>query len=84
MIDYTFLFFLLFFFLWLYLMDMSYTRKEIVFSYATIGLSIPLLIYIANNSYINGFVFGYIFAFIPMILSFFSLSINITDLKGKR
>lgn len=82
--DYSFLFFVIFFFLWLYIEDLSYSRKEFAFSVLGLALSFPLLIYIGNNAYINGFIFGYVFAIVPLAVSIFTAGINLTDIKGDK
>jgi hypothetical protein len=84
MIDYAFLFFLIFFMLWLYFIDLSLSRKEIGFSYLQFGLVIPLTIYLADSVYINGLIFGWLFVFIPLLASIIILATNFNDIKNKK
>jgi hypothetical protein len=84
MIDYTFLFFLIFFMLWLYFIDLSLSRKEIGITYLQFGLVIPLTIYLADNVYISGFLFGWLFVFIPILCSIIILATNFNDIKKKK
>lgn len=79
--DYQLIYFILFTLIWLYFLDYSFIRKEKGFSYLQVGLMIPLAIYISANSYINSFVFGYLFTFIICVTSIYSLAVNMVDLK---
>lgn len=79
--DYQLIFFLLFTFIWLYFLDYSFIRKEKGFSYLQVGLMIPLVIYLAHNSYVMNFVYGYIFCFVFVVVSIYALAVNMIDLK---
>lgn len=81
--DYTLIFFLIFLIIWLYFLDYSFIRKEIGFSYLQVGLMIPLVIYLAHNSYVMSFVFGYLFCIVLVATSVYALTVNMDDLKEK-
>jgi len=81
--DYTLIFFLLFTIIWLYFLDYSFIRKEKGFSYLQVALMIPLVIYLAHNSYVMGFVYGYLFCFVFVVTSIYALAVNMVDLKEK-
>jgi len=82
--DYTLIFFLLFTLIWLYFLDYSFIRKEKGFSYLQLGLMIPLVIYLAHNSFVTGFVFGYLFCAVFVITSIYALAVNMIDLEDKK
>jgi hypothetical protein len=82
--DYTLIFFLLFTLIWLYFLDYSFIRKEKGFSYLQVGLMIPLVIYLSHNSFVMGFIFGYLFCAVFVITSIYALAVNMIDLEEKK
>lgn len=44
---------------------------------------IPLVIYLAHNSYVMSFVFGYLFCIVLVATSVYALTVNMDDLKEK-
>lgn len=86
MIDYSFIYFLLFFVFWIYMLDVSRVNFNMIgFNYLQLGIAIPLIIFIANSSYINGFVFGYLFCFVIGVVSLYMIVIKIfDDIKQKK
>lgn len=74
MIDYNLIYFIIFFMFWIFLLSIAIEKgNKIGFKYIQFIFSMPLIIFIANNSYINSFVFGYVFCFAIGILSLYVL-----------
>jgi hypothetical protein len=74
--DYQLIFFLLFFVLWLYVVELSLENKSKnkAFIYMQFILCVPLVIFIGSNAYAQSFIFGYVFCLIPLIISVYILS----------
>lgn len=79
--DYTYIFLLMIFILWLYFIELSLTRKERGYNYLQFVLSFPLMVFLANNSYLEGFVFGYVFVLSVGIASIYILATNMLEFK---
>lgn len=56
------------------MIDVSIEKSEMIgYRYLQFLFMIPLVISIANNSYVNAFPFGYVFCFVIGILSLYLL-----------
>lgn len=82
--DYTYIFLIMIFILWLYFLQLSMERKEKGFSYLQFVLSFPLMLFLGNSSYLSGFIFGYVFVITIGISSLLVLSANMMDLKNNK
>lgn len=78
---YEYLLIVMIFMLWIYFIELSLSRKERGFNYMQFVLSFPLMIFLGNNSYINGFVFGYVFVLVIGIASIYILATNMLEFK---
>lgn len=80
MLDYSLIYFIIFFVFWIYMLELTIDNNDkIAFNYLQFGLMIPLVISLANNSYVTSFVLGYLFCFVVGILSLYVLTIRITQ-----
>ena len=80
--DYSYLFLLLIFVLWIYFIELSLSYKEFTFSIMQFIIAIPLEIFLANNSYMSGFVFGYLVVVTIVFSSIFILAYNFLSIKN--
>lgn len=78
---YEYLLIVMIFMLWIYFIELSLSRKERGFNYMQFVLSFPLMVFLANNSYLSGFVFGYIFVSVIGIASIYILATNMLEFK---
>jgi hypothetical protein len=69
------------FVLWLYLVELSLTKKEKGFSYLQFVISFPLIIFLGSNAYLSGFIFGYVFVFVISLSATYILSVNLLELN---
>jgi uncharacterized integral membrane protein len=71
-IDYILVYFIVLFLFWIFLLELTVTKKEYVaLKYIQFIFSIPLIISLAHNSYVQSFVMGYAFCFAIGILSLY-------------
>lgn len=72
MIDYNFLYFVVFFLFWIFFIDLTMRKRDyIALKYLQFIFSIPLIVFIGSNSYVNSFAFGYAICFSIGILSLY-------------
>lgn len=79
--DYTYIFLLLIFVLWIYFIELSLSYKEFTFSIMQFMISIPLEIFLANSSYLSGFIFGYLVVLVIVMSSIFIVAYNFLSIK---
>lgn len=82
--DYSYLFMLLIFVLWIYFIELSLSYKQFAFSIMQFMISIPLQIFLASDSYLSGFVFGYIVVLVILFSSIFIVAYNWDETKTKK
>lgn len=74
MIDYNTLYFILFFIFWVYLLDLTIEKKDyIAFKYIQFIFVMPLIVFLANNSYVQDFIFGYVICGLLALISLYVL-----------
>lgn len=72
MLDYSLIYFIMLFAFWIYLIDLTIEKKELIaIKYLQFVFMIPLNILLAHNSYVQAFPFGYIICFVIGILSLY-------------
>jgi hypothetical protein len=73
------------FVLWIYFIELSLSYKEFTFSIMQFIIAIPLEIFLANSSYLSGFVFGYLVVLVIVMSSIFIVAYNFLAInKGKK
>lgn len=78
---YEYLILVMLFMLWIYFIQLSLEYNEMAFSVIQFLLAIPLQIFLANNSYLAGFVLGYIMVFVILLSSIYIVAYNYGSIK---
>lgn len=79
---YEYLIIIMLFMLWIYFINLSLENNDMGFSVFQFILAIPLQVFLANNSYVNGILFGYVFVFVILGASIYIVAHNY-DIKTK-
>jgi uncharacterized membrane protein len=67
--------------LWIYFIQLSLEYNEMAFSVIQFLLSIPLLIFLANNAYLAGFELEYIMILVILLSSIYIVAYNYGSIK---
>lgn len=74
MIDENTVYLIILFVFWLYLVDLSITKKEVGYKYLQFVFMFPLVIYFSSLAFVQNLVFGYAISFVIGIFSLYVLS----------